>query len=246
MPEQLTLYSARICPWAQRATREQVDITLKESGLSYERFEVDLLNKPEWYAPKVNPVSKVPALAYGGPKVSPDQPSPESQKLAESLVLIEFIADLVESLRPKDPVIKAKARFFVETVTAKLPPAWYGAATRGESLDNVLAAIDVLQSLLPAEGYAVGEWSIADAAVTPFLARIDLALKNDLGAYDEGLGRKAWNTLHTDPKFERFRKYFADVRARKSFQETFDTEHILTNYQKRFSELREKRLGAGV
>ncbi|KAG6805318.1 hypothetical protein H0H93_005077, partial [Arthromyces matolae] len=70
------------------------EIALAESGLEFTRFEIDLQNKPEWYATRVNPASKVPAIAYGGPAVAPDDPSPESTKLAESLVLLEFIADL--------------------------------------------------------------------------------------------------------------------------------------------------------
>jgi glutathione S-transferase len=78
-----------------------------------------------------------------------------------------------------------------------------------------------LQNLLPAEGYAVGEWSIADAAVTPFLARASVALKNDLGAYDQGKGIKLWETLQDDAKYARFRKYFDDVTKRDSFKETF-------------------------
>ena len=37
----------------------KTELALKESKLPYKRFEVDLKNKPEWYAPKVNPASKV-------------------------------------------------------------------------------------------------------------------------------------------------------------------------------------------
>lgn len=166
---------------------------------------------------------QVPAIAYGGPKVPPDQPSPESQKLAESLVLIELVADLSNSLLPKDPILRAKARFFIEIVSTKLVPTWAGSAFRGESTNTILAGIQAVQALLPPQdGFAVGEWSIADAAVTPFLARIEVSLKNDLGAFDEGTGRKAWETLQTDPKFERFRKYFGALKSRKSFQDTFD------------------------
>ncbi len=166
-------------------------------------------------------LSQVPAIAFGGPKVSPDQPSSESQKIAESLVLVEFVADLSNSLLPKDPLLRAKARLFIETVSSKLIPAWYASSSRGESTDNILTGIEAIQALLPADGYAIGEWSIADAAVTPFLARAEVALKNDLGAFDEGTGKKAWETLQADPKFERFRKYFTAVKTRKSFQETF-------------------------
>lgn len=86
------LYTARICPYAQRAA-----ISLHEAGLNYESVEIDLLNKPEWYVehasacisvltcyryPKVNPDSKVPALEIQG------------KNIAESLVLVELINDL--------------------------------------------------------------------------------------------------------------------------------------------------------
>jgi glutathione S-transferase len=63
----------------------QAEIALAHAKADFKRFEIDLQNKPDWYAPKVNPASKVPAIAYGGPDVAPDQPSLESTKIAESL-----------------------------------------------------------------------------------------------------------------------------------------------------------------
>lgn len=163
-------------------------------------------------------------MIYGGPKTHPEEPpSPEALKMPESLVLVEFVNDLsANALLPKDPILRAKARFFIETVANKIIPAYFDVHLRGESPETVVSALQVLQDLLPAEGYAVGEWSIADAAVIPFIARAEVGLKNDLGAYDEGTGKKAWDTIATSPKFERFRKWFADVKSRKSFQETFD------------------------
>jgi len=167
-------------------------------------------------------ISQVPAIAYGGPETSPDDPSPESHKLAESGVLIQFIADISDQpLLPADPVKRAKARFFIETITPKISSAHYGALYRGEAPVAILEAVELLQKLLPAEGYAVGEWSIADAAITPFLARADVALKNDIGKYEAGKGKAAWEILTQDAKYERFRKYFAEVTSRASFQETF-------------------------
>ncbi|KAJ7107374.1 hypothetical protein C8R44DRAFT_885390 [Mycena epipterygia] len=79
MVAQITLYTAEIFPFSHRA-----ELALEEAKVSYNRFEIDLNNKLEWYAPKVNPASKVPAFAYGGPQVSPDLPSPDSDKIAES------------------------------------------------------------------------------------------------------------------------------------------------------------------
>ncbi|KAF9527697.1 hypothetical protein CPB83DRAFT_855876 [Crepidotus variabilis] len=232
MVEQITLYTAKVCPWAHRA-----EITLEEAQLPYKRFEVNLRDKPEWYAPKVNPASKVPAVAYGGPDVQADQPSPDSQKIAESGVLIEFFADLSKDvpLLPKDPVQRAKARFFIETVTPKLFGAYYSAIRSGADPAGFVEAVEVLQQLLPPTGYAVGNWSIADAAVTPFLARAELAFTNDLGTFEAGKGKVVWARLEQEPQYERFRKYLADVKGRKSFQKTWDPEHLKDFYQKVFA-----------
>ena len=154
-----------------------------------------------------------------------DQPSPESVKLAESAVLIQFIADIAPEgrLLPADPVEKAKARFFIETFSAVFSPAWKAVVYDGlQSPTELLPALEKLQALLPEKGYAVGQWSIADAAVTPFFARLEVYLRNDLGRAKEGEAASVWKTLETDPKFARFRQYFADVKSRESFKETFD------------------------
>ena len=34
-------------------------MALAELDVNYTKYEIDLQNKPEWYAPKVNPASKV-------------------------------------------------------------------------------------------------------------------------------------------------------------------------------------------
>ncbi|KAF5318828.1 hypothetical protein D9619_010983 [Psilocybe cf. subviscida] len=228
MAKQITLYTAKICPWAHRT-----ELALKESKLPYTRFEIDLKNKPEWYAPQVNPASKVPAISYGGPDVSPDTPSPESEKIAESGVLIELIADLSnEELLPKDPVLRAKARFFIETVTPLVAGAFRGAMAQGQDPEAIFKAVDIIQKLLPAEGYAIGNWSIADAAVTPFFARAEVVFKNDIGAYEAGKGKATWAKLESDEKYARFRKYFNDIKARDSFKETFYPDYIADTFSK--------------
>ncbi|KAJ7598388.1 thioredoxin-like protein [Mycena floridula] len=235
----LTLYSAKICPFAQR-----VELALAEANAKFSRYEIDLKNKPEWYAPKVNPASKVPAVAYGGPSVSPDQPSPDSEKIAESLVLVEFVADLYpdSKLLPKDPVERAKARFFIDAFSTKFTPAFFATVARGESFDKGYEAIEALQSLLPKDKkFAVSDdFTIADAAVLPFFARMEVALSNDLGAFAEGEGRKIHERLNSDSKFARFKQYFLDLKARESFKATFDADYILKDYTTRYSELRAK------
>lgn len=173
-----------------------------------------------------NALLQVPAVAFGGPKVSPDQPSPDSAKIAESLILLEFVADLYPSsgLLPSDPVSRARIRFFIDTFSTKFAPSYHGALLQGGSFDATLAAIEALQEQLPKDGkYLLGDqFTIADAAVAPFLGRAEVALSNDFGKYPVGEGKKVWETLSTSPKYARFWKYFQDLKARDSFKSTFD------------------------
>ena len=118
-------------------------------------------------------------------------------------------------------MLRAKARFFIETASPKVAGAFAGALHRGEDPENFLPAIEVVQSLLPEEGYAIGEWSIADAAITPFFARAEQVFKNDIGKFEEGKGKAAWAKLENDEKYARFRKYYSDIKNRDSFKETF-------------------------
>jgi glutathione S-transferase len=115
-------------------------------------------------------------------------------------------------------VLRAKARFFAETVTSKFTSAYQSAVARGVDPEPILSAIEAIPEK---EGYAIGKWSIADAAVTPFFARAEVLLKNDIGKYDVGKGKAVWAKVEEDSKYARFRKYLADVKERDSFKETF-------------------------
>jgi len=231
-----------------------VELALAETGLKegvdFERYEIDLKNKPEWYQPKVNPASKVPAIAYGGPKVPGDQPSPASIKIAESLILVEFFADLSpdSALLPKDPVLRAKARFFIDTFANKYSPPHFAFLNgRVPDPDAVFSAIEQLQALLPPEGFAIGDgknFTIADAAVAPFFGRLEVALKNDFGGFPEGEGKKAWETLQTEGRFERWRKYYADLKARESYKATFDEAYLTKTASIRWAKAREEQAAA--
>jgi len=228
----ITLYTAKICPYAHR-----VEIALAEAKAKFKVYQIDLLNKPEWYAPKVNPASKVPAVAYGGPDVPPENPSPESVKLTESLVLVEFVADLFPeaNIIPKDPVLRAKARFFIEVVSSKYAPAQNKFIMRGEGYEGLLAAVEAIQDILPTSGsYAIGEqYTIADIAITPFLGRLMVASSNDLGKFPAGQGSEFLKALSNE-KYAKFSAYANRVLARPSYRVTFDEEHIKAFYGKRY------------
>lgn len=96
----LVLYSAKVCPWAQRVT-----LALQETGLEHSIYEIDLQNKPSFYNDKINPASKVPVLQIGG-KDENDEGVP---RIPESGVLLDLVGDLAKArggrpLKPEDPI----------------------------------------------------------------------------------------------------------------------------------------------
>ena len=86
----------------------------------------------------------------------------------------------------------------------------------------LLEGLEALQARLPPSGFAVGEhWTNADSAVAPFLVRIDLMLKNDIGKYPQSEGVKVLE-IYQGPKFTRLAKYIEDIKASPLFKDTFD------------------------
>lgn len=183
------------------------------------RFAYNFLLVPR---PTLYRSHQVPAIAYGGPPTSPENPSPESVKLAESLILVEFVADLAPNsgLLPSDPVQRAQARFFVDTVSNKYVPGFAAFFMRGESPDALLAGFQAVQDLLPKEGLALGgnQFTIADAAFLPFLGRTELLLTAGVGKYQAAEGKKVYSQLFEDAKFVRLQKYFKDATQRESWK----------------------------
>ncbi|KAF8593775.1 hypothetical protein BDV93DRAFT_433746 [Ceratobasidium sp. AG-I] len=235
--EQFVLYTAKICPFSQR-TR----MALEEAGAKYVNYEIDLNHKPEWYVTKVNPASKVPALAYGGPATDPDKPSDESVKLAESTVLVELVADLYPEakLLPDNPIERAQTRFFVEFIGARLLPAFFGFVFKGDVGAPLTSALEIVQQRLPRNSTFFGgdKPNLADISVAPFLARIELQLKNDLGAFPEGEGRKLYEVLFKDERFHVLRDYIHALMARESFKKTFNEEYLMNKMKERLGHLR--------
>ncbi|MBD2538399.1 glutathione S-transferase N-terminal domain-containing protein [Coleofasciculus sp. FACHB-SPT36] len=60
---EVEIYSASVCPYAHR-TR----LALLEKGVEFKLTEIDLHNKPEWFA-DVSPYGKVPVIKYGSDRI---------------------------------------------------------------------------------------------------------------------------------------------------------------------------------
>ena len=103
MTAKLTLVSHKLCPYVQRAV-----IALTEKGVPFERIDVDLANKPDWFK-KVSPLGKTPVLLVG------------ETAIFESAVIIEYLEETqANPLHPADPLARAEHRAWIEFGSAIL------------------------------------------------------------------------------------------------------------------------------
>ena len=143
--------------------------------------------------------------------------------------MLEFAADLYPNsgLLPKDPVQRARVRLFIDTVANKLHEPFVAFFYRGEAPDNFVAAVAEIQELFSPSGFAVGNhFTIADAALAPFLGRWELNLRNDAGKYAKGTGPRIHELLFRSERFARLQKYFDNITSRQSFKNTFDSVRL--------------------
>ncbi|KAI0674582.1 thioredoxin-like protein [Trametes maxima] len=229
--KRITLYAASDSPFPHR-----VRLALEEAKATYDIIWIDLMDKQEWYEKKVNPAGgRVPFLVYGGPKLQPDQAPPsESFKLAESLVILEFLADIFPDahLLPADPTLRARARFFYHEVDNKLLKAFLGWVFMSAPTEALLSTLDYFQSLLPPTGYVAGEWSIADASIMPVLARFMFSATTGRGIFKPGVAKEALEAFQS-PRFTRLRKYYEDNMARPSMAKTWDQDELRPRFEQR-------------
>ena len=144
-------------------------------------------------------------------------------KLAESVVLIEFIADLYPDadLRPEDPELCARARLFITLSHDTLHHAFRGFFFRGERIESILPSLEAFQALLAPSGFAIGPWSMADAVVAPMIVRFMRLATYEIGKYPMGEGKRLLKAL-SEPRFARFMRYYQNLWERPSVRTTWD------------------------
>ncbi|MDX8412050.1 MAG: glutathione S-transferase family protein [Mariprofundaceae bacterium] len=105
----IELYSAGVCPFAQR-TR----MVLLEKGLDFNLSEIDLANKPDWFA-SVSPYGKVPVLMHGDARVF------------ESAIINEYLEESFPepALMPGAPALRAAARLWIDFCNTRFIPPFY-------------------------------------------------------------------------------------------------------------------------
>lgn len=97
MDAPLKLISHKLCPYVQRAV-----IALTEKGGAFERIDIDLANKPDWFL-KLSPLGKTPVLLVG------------DHAIFESAVILEYLEETqAKPLHPGDALHRAEHRAFIE------------------------------------------------------------------------------------------------------------------------------------
>jgi glutathione S-transferase len=97
MTARVKLISHKLCPYVQRAV-----IALNEKGVAFERIDIDLADKPEWFM-KISPLGKVPVLLV------------DDVPIFESAVILEYIEETeARPLHPVDPLDRARHRGWIE------------------------------------------------------------------------------------------------------------------------------------
>ncbi len=169
------LISFKLCPYVQRAA-----IVLAEKGVPFERIDIDLEAKPDWFL-KLSPLGKVPVLVV--------EQDGQQTALFESSVIAEYLDEVLEPrLHPSDPLEKARHRAWIEFASATLADLFGLYTGDRTTFEAKLAALegkfDRLESVLGEGPYFAGEgFSLVDAAFAPvfrYFDSFDRLLEQDL------------------------------------------------------------------
>ena len=195
----LKLISHKLCPYVQRAV-----ISLTEKGVPFERIDVDLSNKPDWFK-AISPLGKTPVLLVG------------ETAIFESAVILEYLEETQPNpLHPADPLARAEHRAWIEFGSAILNDIWalYTAPDAAAFSAKVAALREKfvrVEARLKGPWFDGGRFSLVDAAFGPVFRYFDTF--DRVGAF---------GTLDDPPKLAAWR---AALAARPSVQGAVSSEY---------------------
>ena len=159
----LVLVSHALCPYVQRAA-----IVLAEKGVPFERRDIDLAAKPDWFL-KVSPLGKTPVLLVGEAAVF------------ESAVICEYLDEtLPPRLHPADALQRAQHRSWMEFGSGLLnaigalynAPDEAGLLARADDIRQRLAQLEA--TLGDGDFFAGPRFSLVDAVFGPVFRYLDV------------------------------------------------------------------------
>src|SRR5438309_7285918 len=200
MAAPLKLISHKLCPYVQRAV-----IALTEKGVAFERIDIDLANKPDWFL-KISPLGKTPVLVVG------------DHAIFESAVILEYLEETQSKpLHPADPLVRAEHRAWIEfgSVVLNDIAGFYAApdeATFRAKIAQLGQRFARLEARIAAAQWFDGEkFSLVDAVFGPVFRY-----------FDEFDDIADFGILADKPKLERWRKSLA---ARPSVRTAVSAEY---------------------
>jgi len=212
MPNHLLLVSHHLCPYVQRAV-----ISLTEKGVAFDRTDIDLANKPDWFL-AISPLGKTPVLRVG------------DTAIFESAVILEYLEETQRgALHPADPLQRAENRGWIEFGSQVLNDIgkFYAApeADFVASIDRLAGKFDQLEHRLGDGPYFNGaDFSLVDAAFGPVFRYFDvfdrigqfgiLAGKPKVAAWRSALSRRS--SIKTAVAVDYDRRLLAFLKARNS------------------------------
>jgi len=163
MAQPLKLISHKLCPYVQRAV-----IALTEKGVPFERIDIDLANKPDWFL-RVSPLGKTPVLVVG------------DHAIFESAVILEYLEETqANPLHPPNALHRAEHRAWIEFGSAVLNGI-AGLYTAGDETAFKAKAAQLEQKFARLEArVAASPWfdgekfSLVDAAFGPVFRYFDV------------------------------------------------------------------------
>jgi glutathione S-transferase len=163
MAAPLKLISHKLCPYVQRAV-----IALTEKGVAFERIDIDLANKPDWFL-AISPLGKTPVLQVG------------DTAIFESAVILEYLEETQpKPLHPADALARAEHRGWIEFGSAVLNDiaGFYAApdeATFNAKTSQLEQRFARLETRVAAAPWFDGEsFSLVDAVFGPVFRYFDV------------------------------------------------------------------------
>jgi glutathione S-transferase len=140
-------------------------MALLEKGIPFTLTEVDLYNKPDWFKAR-SPYGKVPLLRDG------------EALIYESRIINEYVEDTFPKtpLLPTDPVMRARARIWIDYCNTRLQRAG-GFIAHDYKVEKSKAEVKEYLATLDREmanrKYIAGDYSLADITFIPFFTRLE-------------------------------------------------------------------------
>lgn len=178
----ITLISHPLCPYVQRAA-----IVLAEKGIPFERKDIDLANKPDWFL-KLSPLGKTPVLLVDG------------EAVFESAVICEYLDETAAPrLHPNDALRRARHRSWMEFGSAVLNTigAFYNAPSEEALMARAGDLRDKFQQIEAALGagpwFAGEHFGMVDAVFGPVFRYFDVFDDiGDFGVFSDTPKLSAW------------------------------------------------------